>query len=57
MPAYRIPVTFTVDSTVIVEADSREEAIAKAHAAPLRACADWEPVDDRGFSRATGIWD
>jgi len=45
MPQFKIPVSFTVDATVAVEAASYEEACALAYEAPLPPESEWSYLD------------
>ena len=46
MPEFKIPVSFTVDATVTVEATSYEEACAAAFETGLPPKSEWEYLDD-----------
>ncbi|NQU24001.1 MAG: hypothetical protein HQ567_22185 [Candidatus Nealsonbacteria bacterium] len=65
MPKFKIPVSFTVDATVTVEAATYEEACAAAVEADLPPKSEWEYLDDSFHVREddyevqdaeTGVW-
>jgi hypothetical protein len=45
MPQFKIPVSFTVDATVAIEATSYEEACAAAYEADLPPREEWAYLD------------